>query len=165
MKIALFNIFKLIHLSLITGLIFISTTSFAEDQMIENLSQIKSLKDSQALTSVREFMASVHEDLETYYVINERNLKLPAKHTCVFKTKAEVVRIVTKSIMHTLKLYPDEELPVEEAVNDLKGYLRAETYEVCTFTRVVKDEKFEHSLFYSQSGTFYLRLDFVAPVN
>lgn len=136
-----------------------------DDLNSEPLAQIKTLKDSPSLTIVREFMAEVRADLETYYVVSDRNLKLPAKHLCTVKTKAEVVRIITKSIMHTLKLYPDEELPVSEAIADLKSYLRAETYEMCTFSKVVKEEKYDHSLFYSQSGTFYLRLDFVAPVN
>lgn len=170
MKNALSSLFK----ALIAISILVSSSSALSvenqnenqiDNQVENIVTLRNLKDSSALTEVRDFMTSVRADLESYYIISDRNLKLPARHVCVYKTKAEVLRTVTKSIMHTLKLYPDEELPVEEAVNDLRSFLRAETYEVCTFSRVVKEEKIEHTLFYSQSGTFYLRLDFISPVN
>lgn len=161
MKIALFNFLK----ALVLGSAILGFNLHADEGSSETLTQMRSLKDSSSLTIVREFMTSVRADLESYYVINDRHLKLPAKHICTMKTKADVVRLVTKSIMHTLKLYPDEELPVEEAILDLKSYLRADTYEMCTFSRVVKEEKYEHTLFYSQSGTFYLRLDFIAPLN
>lgn len=161
MKVAFFNF---VRLQIFVLCSFVLHTN-ANDLSFEPLLQVNSLKDSPSIGVVRDFMNEVHNDLETYYVINERNLKLPTKHQCFAKNKSEVVRFVTKSIMHTLKMYPDEELPVVEAIADLKKYLKADSYEMCTFTRIIKEEKYEHSLFYSLDGTFYLRLDFVAPVN
>ncbi len=135
----------------------------ANDLSIEPLLKVDHLKDSPSISIVRDFMNEVHSDLDSYYVIQDRNLKLPLKHSCVQKSKTEVVRMITKSIMHTLKFYPDEDLPISEAISDLKMYLKEDKYEMCSFSRIIKDEKFDHSLFYSLDGAFFLRLDFITP--
>lgn len=151
---------------------FLCLNLFANDSLPEssaelqarNTRQITSLSQSEAMTTIREFMTEVHEDLESYYLISDKNLKLPTDAVCGTKTKAEVVRTITKSIMHTLKLYPDEELPVSEAVEDLKLYLVDASYKTCTYSKVVRGLRVERALFYFSNARLAIRLDFFSPV-
>ncbi|MCK6596336.1 MAG: hypothetical protein L6Q33_14140 [Bacteriovoracaceae bacterium] len=129
-----------------------------------NPRELTSLSQSESFTTIREFMAEVHEDLESYYLISDKNFKLPPEAVCVSKTKAEVVRTLTKSIMHTLKLYPDEELPVSEAVEDLKLYLYEANYKTCTYSKVTRGLRVERALFYFSNARLAVRLDFFSPV-
>lgn len=150
---------------------FLCLNIFADDSLAEinvelkarNSRELTSLSQSESFSTVREFMVEVHEDLESYYLISDKNLKLPEDAVCVTKTKAEVVRIITKSIMHTLKLYPDEELPVSEAVDDLKLYLYEAQYKTCSYKKVSRGLSAERTLFYFGNSRLAVRLDFFSP--
>ncbi len=161
MKDALFK--KTFKAFFFTSVIFFSSVSvFSQDQ---NLNPITYLKQSQSLNEVRDFMTQVREDLESYFLIYDHPIKSGSDVECFERSKSEVLKSVSKAIFLTLKLYPDEELPVDEALSDLKGYLKEATYMECVSTKKLTNKKIENHVFSSKSGRFFIRLDFFSPLD
>ncbi len=96
---------------------------------------IKSFNDSIALTSIAQFMIDSSEDLPVSNRISDTKLAIKDTLACVAVDKQVVINDVSNAIFNVLRFYPDEELPIEEALNDLSDYLSSDRYLKCVYSQ------------------------------
>ncbi|MGZ3790547.1 MAG: hypothetical protein ACXVLQ_18670 [Bacteriovorax sp.] len=95
-------------------------------------STIHSFSDSQALMTIAQFMVDSASDTPTSSRISDEKLNLKDTSKCVDVSSAIVIKEVESAIKNVFHFYPDEELPIEEALADLSDYLKKKTYKECT---------------------------------
>ena len=123
-----------------------------------SFASIKSFKDSQSLTEISQFMQDNLEDLPVAYRIGDKKLKSPPTNNCTEVTPDSIIKDVVNAIKVELRRFPDEELPVEDAINDLKEYLGDQTFKKCIFDY----QSYEHL---NIRTTYYLNRDNSVHVN
>ena len=96
---------------------------------------IKSFSDSIALTSIAQFMIDSADDLPLSNRISDVKLAVKNISSCVQVDKQTVMNDVANAILNVLHFYPDEELPIENALNDLSDYLSSNEYYKCDYSK------------------------------
>lgn len=96
---------------------------------------IKSFSDSTALTNIAQFMIESSEDLPVSNRISDMRLVVKDTSSCVQVNKEAVINDVGSAIFNVLRFYPDEELPIEEALSDLSDYLKSDSYFKCVYSQ------------------------------
>ena len=123
---------------------------------------IKSFKDSQNLTIISQFMQDNLEDLPVAYRINDKKLKSTQLNNCTEVTADSIIKDVANAIKVELRRFPDEELPVENALNDLKEYLDDQAFKKCEFDYQSYDHLSIHSNYYfNKENSVHVNMDII----
>lgn len=83
---------------------------------------INSFNDSPAIITIAQFMLDNAEDMPSSVRISDKKLILKDTSCCIDVTSGDIEKEVQAAIKTVLRLYPDEELPIAEALNDLSDY-------------------------------------------
>jgi hypothetical protein len=125
-------------------------------------SHIKSFNDSQAILTIAQFMIDNAEDMPTSVRLSDVKLKVKDEAACTVVTPAEVLKEVHSAIKKVLKLYPDEELPLEEAMSDLLDYLGPGPLSKC----IGNQEKFQGTVqvvyFYDSTDSIHVKVETIS---
>jgi hypothetical protein len=124
-----------------------------------SVTPIKSFDDSDALVSVVQFMNDVREDLPNAVTLSDKKTIIKDTTKCFEVTSEEVFTETLKGIKKVLRFYPDEELPLEEAVADLESYLGSKSYSRCVFEKTTKEHIIKTIYFFDLKDKTHLRVD------
>ncbi len=122
---------------------------------------IKSFSDSQALLTISAFMIDTASDSPSSYRISDKKLKLKDTSACVDVNASVVIKEVKNAINGVLRLYPDEELPVDEAISDLTDYLENSSYKMCIIYQDNSLVKMKTIYFFDSSDKKHVKVDTV----
>ena len=135
----------------ITLILTLSNPSFART--------ITSFNDSQALMTVAQFILDNAEDLATSSRISDKKLKIKDDSACEPVNKKQVLKEVERAIYGIMRLYPDEELPIEEAMMDLEDYLGNGSFKKCLFSQKNQHKLIQVSYFFNSAHNAQVRVD------
>ncbi len=138
------------------ALFLINTNSYAQT--------IKSFSDSPALISIAEFMEDSASDMKTSYRISDKKLKFKDTSTCQIVPKSAVLKEVESAVKKVLRLYPDEELPFEDALNDLADYLVDSSYKKCVIAGSNLVKEVSSVYFFNGSDNIHVKVDTITLV-
>ena len=122
---------------------------------------INSFSDSQALSTIAEFMMDSASDSISSKLISDKKIKIKDGQACTLVNANDVIKAVESAINTVLRLYPDEELPVEEAISDLRDYLQNKTYHKCSFFQTKSHSSFSGEYFVDSSDKIHVKVDTV----
>lgn len=120
---------------------------------------ITSFSDSQALMTVAQFMIDNAEDMPISSRISDKKLKVPDPSICEAVSSEKVLKEVSSAIKIVLRLYPDEELPIEEAMEDLRDYISPGPLKKCTVTQSNQYKKINVSYFFDSTDKIHVKVD------
>ena len=120
---------------------------------------ITSFQQSSAITTVLEVMNDTAQDLKTFSKISDKKFKLNSASNCVRVESEDAVHAFYQAAEQVLHVFPDEEYPLEDAINDLEDYLDHQSYMKCEFAS--ESEKFYiQSLYYFDGADkIHLKVD------
>lgn len=145
MKYAFFILASLILLS--------SHSAYSQDRAIT------SFKDSEALLTIAEFMRENAEDLKVSFRISDKKLKVLKTDACISVTGQAVIKDVQSAVNTFLRLFPDEELPLEEAFSDLSVYLGNSRLKKCDVSRTDNQKQVQTAYYYDESDKIHIKVD------
>jgi hypothetical protein len=99
------------------------------------------------------------EDMPVSSRISDKKLKVPDLSICETVSSEKVLKEVASAIKSVLRLYPDEELPIEEAMEDLKDYVGAGPLKKCTVTQANQHKKIVVSYFFDAKDKIHVKVD------
>lgn len=120
---------------------------------------IRSFDDSEALATVVQFMNDVKEDLPNAVTLSDKKTIIKETTKCTEVSSEEVFTETFKGIKKVLRFYPDEELPLEEAVTDLESYLGTKSYRRCVFEKTTREHIIKTIYFEALKDKTHLRVD------
>lgn len=120
---------------------------------------ITSFKDSYALLSIAQFMSDAKEDLPHAVLLSDKKINIKDASACVKVSSADVIEEATVAIKKVLRFYPDEELPIDEALSDLEDYLDNKSFKRCLFEKTTKDHLIKTTYFMNAGNSIHLRVD------
>ncbi len=126
---------------------------------------IESFSDSQALITISEFMTDNAEDMPSSNRISDKKLRLKDTSECTSVNASAVVKEVESAIRKVMRLYPDEDLPVDEALSDLSSYLENKTYKKCMIDQSNKQMKMNTVYFFDSSDKKHVKVDTITLLN
>jgi len=138
---------------------FYSFQTLASDRHIQKFS------DSYALSSIAQFLDDAAEDVKVSTRISDKAMKIKDPSLCVNSSAAEALSDSEAAIRGVLRLYPDEELPFEEAIADLNNYLDNRPLKKCLLISKTSHKTTQSYYYYDQSGDIHLKLDVIALVH
>lgn len=144
------------------ALSILSLTFFATLSFDASARSIYSFRQSNAITTVAEFMYDVGDDIPVSTRMTDKKINLKDFSKCVSVTSDEVMSDVDSAIRKVLRFYPDEDIPFEEALTDMEDYLDHQVYKKCTLVKK-KDQSIVTSSYYvNADDKIHLRLDNIA---
>lgn len=122
---------------------------------------IHSFHDSQALMTIAQFMIDNAEDMRNSIRISDKKLTIKDASTCTVVSSKEVIKTVDAAILAILRLYPDEELPVDEALSDLADYLGTGPLTKCNILQKNERMKINAIYFFDKTNDIHVKVDTV----
>ena len=142
---------------LVLALIFsFSTPTYAQP--------IKSFNDSQSILTIAQFMIDNAEDMKTSVHLSDRKFTVKDTSACVTVTTKDVLKHTQNAINIIFKFYPDEELPVEEAMIDLEAFLGTNLFKKCMFVQYKGKKTVQSSYFFDSSDTIHVKVDTISTI-
>jgi hypothetical protein len=126
---------------------------------------IDSFNDSLAITAIAQFMLDNAEDMPASNRISDARYKINDKSSCEVVSPSDALKEVESIIKSILRFFPDEELPVEEAITDLKNYLGSDSLTKCTFNKTNQYKTHKVQYFSDAGNVIHLRVDTITLVN
>ena len=123
---------------------------------------IKSFKDSEAITTIAQFMYDVGEDIPVSSRLSDKKINIRDYSKCTDVNAADVLEDVEQSIKRVLRYYPDEEVPFEEALIDLTDYLDNKSFKKCLFEKRSSNFRTKSSYYVDATDRIHVRVDNVA---
>lgn len=109
--------------------------------------------------TVTDFMYDVVEDIPVATGLNDKRLIVKDLSRCI-QVKADVImNDVESGIKRVLRVYPDEDIPVEQALIDLEDYLDNQTFMKCNFVTTSSKSYIESIYYVDLSDKIHLRMD------
>ena len=132
-----------------------------------NARQIQSLSSSYAINQILSYLNDNVEEFHAVYRLSDKSFVIKDASNCSNVEARDVALEVKKSFDKILLKFPDEELPFNEAVIDLKDFLDNRSYLRCVNNSInSRNEKVQSIFYISQNDVnnqIHLRMDNVAP--
>ena len=141
---------------------FILFTIITSASSVASARTIFSFNDSEAITTVAQFMYDVAEDVPVSTRITDKKINIKDYSRCSDVTAEEALLDFEKSVKRVLKFYPDEEIPFEQALIDMEDYLDHKDYKKCMFENKSSQSSIKTTYYVNVSDKIHLRLDNVA---
>lgn len=125
---------------------------------------IYSFCDSEAITTLAQFMYDVAEDIPVSTRITDKKINIKDFSKCTAASSSEVLADIEKSVKRVLRFYPDEEVPFEQALLDFEDYLDNKAYRRCTFENEFAQSSTQTTYYTDVNDKIHLRLDSVALI-
>jgi len=135
------------------------------NQLLASDRYIKSFRDSVALSSISQFLDDAAEDVKVSTRISDHKMKIKDQSLCVVAPAKEALKQAELAIRGVLRLYPDEELPFEEAMVDLANYLDNRELKKCLLVQTQSHKKIQSLYYFDQSGEVQLKIDVISLVD
>jgi len=125
---------------------------------------ITSFNDSPALLNVLEFIKDSANDLKVSNRISEKKLAVVDSSKCIDVKAPVVLNEVEVAIQNVLRYYPDEELPLDEAYEDLSTLLGVHTFKKCTFFYTNEKMKMKTVYFENAADSVHIKVDTITLI-
>lgn len=126
---------------------------------------IKSFNDSQALLTVAQFLGDNAPDMKISTRISDNKINIKDPSNCHPVGSAFVLKVARDAMVNVFNFYPDEELPVEEALNDLKEYIGSSELKMCLFSKNNSEMKISIVYFFDRQDKIHLKVDTITLRN
>ncbi len=128
--------------------------------------EINSISNSPAINEIVSFINDNREEFASYYKISDKVFEIKNYEGCSVVGDQEIAKDFSKSFKLILAKYPDEELPFDEAIADLKNFLDHKSYYRCSKVGSNSNgDAVEVHYYQSLDKVIYLRIDNIAPAN
>jgi len=125
---------------------------------------ITSFNDSPALLNVLEFIKDSASDLPVSNRISEKKMAVADSSKCIEVKAPVVLHEVEVAIQNVLRYYPDEELPLDEAYDDLTTLLGVHSFKKCTFFYTNEKMKMKTVYFENAIGSVHIKVDTITLI-
>ncbi|MBC7430166.1 MAG: hypothetical protein H7336_16250 [Bacteriovorax sp.] len=119
-------------------------------------------KDSDAISTIAQFMYDVAEDVPVSTRLTDKKVNVSDLSKCTDVTANDVLSDVKTSIKRVLRFYPDEEVPFDQAMTDLEDFLDHKDYKKCSFQNKSSQSQTKSTYYTDASDKIHLRLDNIA---
>lgn len=126
---------------------------------------ITSFNDSPALMNVLEFIKDSASDLKVSNRISEKKMTIKDASQCIDVKASAVMNEIQLAIQNVLRYYPDEELPLEEAYDDLSTLLGSHTFKKCTSFSSHEHSKIKTVYFVNAADSVHIKVDTITLTN
>lgn len=126
---------------------------------------IQSFQDSASISSIAQFLNDASEDVKVSTRISDKKMKVRDFELCTSATSKNALKEAELMIKSVLRLYPDEELPFEEALADLENYLDNREYSRCTIVQIKANKKIQSIYYFDTLDEVHLKLDIISLVH
>lgn len=123
---------------------------------------IKSFNDSQSILTIIHFLMDNAEDMKTSVRLSDRKYVLKNTEACAPVSSNEALKEIRIAINSIFSLYPDEELPVEEALADLQSYLGNNSFLKCISFESRGRKIIRSSYFVDSSDSVHVKIDTIS---
>jgi hypothetical protein len=120
---------------------------------------ITSFNDSPALLNILEFIKDSASDLKISNRISEKKMIIADPAKCVQAKAPVVLNEIEGAIQNVLRYYPDEELPIDEAYDDLITLLGSHNFKKCTFYYANEKIKMKTVYFENAADSVHIKVD------
>jgi hypothetical protein len=125
---------------------------------------ITSFKQSDAIQSISNMLSENDEDLQTAFKISDKKYAIRDMSKCGPVDPSVAWHAFKDAIDSLTKLFPDEEIPVQEALNDMKDYLDNTPLTLCKFFYNNSEKQTVMLYFFDKSDKIHLRVDRVTEL-
>ena len=119
---------------------------------------ITSLRQSDAISAVVEFLYDVGEDVQETTRLTDKKIILKDLSKCPTVTSQDVLDDVDSAIRKVMRFYPDEDVPFEQALYDMEDYLDNQSYRKCTIIKKNKQSVTKSSYYVNSNHNIPLLL-------
>ena len=120
---------------------------------------IFSFKQSDAIQSIANMLSENAEDLKVSFQISDKKNIIKDTTQCS-QVESNVALLSFKEAMDSvLRMFPDEEIPYNEAMADMKDYLDMTPLTLCKFVRAGIETQVITLYFFDKSDKIHLRID------
>ena len=123
---------------------------------------IQSFQDSASISSIAQFLKDASEDVSVSTRISDKKMKVRDFELCTPASSQKALKEAEVVIKSFLRLYPDEELPFEEALGDLENYLDNREFTRCTIVQIKSNKKIQSIYYYDFLDEVHLKLDVIS---
>lgn len=120
---------------------------------------IFSFNDSIALQSISSMLTDYTEDLHVSYRISDKKNIIKDQSRCEQVGSDVALDAFKEAINAVLKVFPDEEIPYNEALNDMKDYLDVAPLTLCKYVRPGIETQVVTLYFFNNKDKIFLRID------
>lgn len=120
---------------------------------------ITSFNQSNAILMIATSLSENSEDLKTSYLITDKKMKLNPDAKCEVVDAHNALIAFKLAMDNILKMFPDEEIPYEEALNDIKDYLDNQQLTLCKILHKNSKHKILTLYYFDHSDKIHLRID------
>ena len=138
---------------------FFIITIIAAFSMKASARTITSFQDSDALMTVTAFMYDVAEDIPVSTGLTDKKVNLKDFSNCVDVAADTILSDVELGIKRVLRVYPDEEIPFEQALADLEDYLDHQSFKKCSSVTTSPQAHIESVYYVDHNDKIHLRMD------
>ena len=125
---------------------------------------IVKFSDSDSILTVAQFMSDAAEDIPVSARLSDKKVNIKDFSKCTTVTAALVLKDVEATMKKILRYYPDEELPIAEALSDVENFLDNQTYKKCELRKIATESVTRTSYYVNETDSIHLRLDNIALV-
>ncbi len=126
---------------------------------------IQSFQDSSSISTIAQFLNDASEDVNVSTRISDKKMKVRDIELCTPANSKKALKEAELVIKSVLKLYPDEELPFEEALFDLENFLDNREYTRCTIVQIKANKKIQSIYYFDTLDEVHLKLDIISLVH
>ena len=120
---------------------------------------IFSFRQSNAIMSITNMLSENAEDLNNSFQISDRKNTIKDTSSCE-QVESSVALIAFKEAMDSvLRMFPDEEIPYNEALTDMNNYLDMAPLTLCKFFRATTEKQIVTLYFFNLDTKIHLRID------
>lgn len=120
---------------------------------------IFSFNDSMAIQSISNMLVEDAEDLHVSYRISDTKNNIKDTSKCEKVDSNIALQSFKEAMDSVLKIFPDEEIPYHEALNDMNDYLDNAPLTLCKFIRPGIETQVVTLYFFNLKSKIYLRID------
>jgi hypothetical protein len=120
---------------------------------------ITSFNQSSAILMIANSLSENSEDLKTSFIISDKKIKLNPEAKCEAVDANNALIAFKFAMDNVLKMFPDEEIPYEEALNDMKDYLDNQPLTLCKILHKNSKHKILTLYYFDRSDKIHLKID------
>jgi hypothetical protein len=126
--------------------------------------RIHEFQDSASISTISQFLKDASEDVEVSTRISDKKMKVRDIELCNPANSEKALKEAELVIKSVLRLYPDEELPFEEALGDLENYLDNREFTRCNIVQIKANKKIQSVYYFDSLDEVHLKLDIISLV-
>jgi hypothetical protein len=124
-----------------------------------NARTIYSFKQSSAIVSIINILSENAEDLKSSFRVSDKKYKVENTSQCEAASSTDALLAFKTAMDSVLRMFPDEEIPYDEALSDMNDFLDQQPLTLCKIVHRDERNTIATLYFFDKSDKIHLRID------